>query len=68
MVKIIVMEGKKHLLQMRIIPDRRKRIVENLFSNSNYIGNTLTNSKEISIRHSIYFTKYVGTEDGIIQF
>ena len=45
-----------------------KQIVENLFSNTNYIGNTLANSeRDFDQAFNIISTKYVGTEDSGIN-
>tara|TARA_Y100000589_G_scaffold309599_1_gene327263 strand:- start:372 stop:2507 length:2136 start_codon:yes stop_codon:yes gene_type:complete len=45
-----------------------KQIVENLFSNTNYVGNTLDNSeRDFNQAFNIISTKYVGTEDSGIN-
>ena len=45
-----------------------KRIVENLFSSTNYVGNTLNNSeRDFDQAFNIISTKYIGTEDSGIN-
>ena len=45
-----------------------KQIVENLFSSTNYVGNTLNNSeRDFDQAFNIISTKYVGTEDSGIN-
>ena len=45
-----------------------KKVVENLFKNTNFVGNTLNNSKrDFDQAFNIISTKYIGTEDSGIN-